>query len=175
MSDSTSQPGPTASGETPAGVPAHERVFLVVVDKSEEHKVALHYAALRAKKTGGRVALLYVIEPGDFQAFGAVEDLMREEKRQEAETVLHTLSAEVQGICGKTPVFHIREGALREELIKLINEDETISILVLAAAPSGKNPGPLISALAGKMWNQLRIPLTIVPGSLTYAELDLLT
>ena len=31
-----------------------------------------------------------------------------------------------------------------------------------------------ISALAGKMWNQLRIPLTIVPGSLTDQELDLL-
>lgn len=159
----------------PTDSPENRRVFLVVVDKSEEHKVALRYAALRAKKTGGRVALLYVIEPGDFQAFGAVENLMREEQRQEAESVLHTHSAEVQEICGKTPVFHIREGNLRDELLKLIDEDRTISILVLAAAPGGKNPGPLISALAGKMWNQLRIPLTIVPGRLTTQELELLT
>jgi nucleotide-binding universal stress UspA family protein len=169
MSDSN--PPPEAA-PTP---PEHERVFLVVVDKSEEHKVALRYAALRAQKTGGRVALLYVIEPGDFQAFGAVEDLMREEQRQEAEGVLHKHSAEIQEICGKTPVFHIREGSARDELLKLINEDRTISILVLAAAPGGKNPGPLISALAGKMWNQLRIPLTIVPGQLTHQELELLT
>lgn len=170
MSDSTPTPG-----ETPAALTGHERVFLAVVDKSEEHQVALRYAALRAKKTGGRVALLYVIEPADFQAFGVVEDLMREEQRQEAEAVLHTHSAEVQEICGKTPVFHIREGSMRDELIKLIDEDRTISILVLAAAPGGKNPGPLITALAGKMWNQLRIPLTIVPGSLTRQELDFLT
>ena len=160
---------------TPESVSAHDRVFLVVVDKSEEHRVALRYAALRAKHTGGRVALLYVMEPGDFQAFGAVEDLMRKEQRQEAENVLHIHSAEVQDICGKTPVFHIREGSLQNELLKLINEDNTISVLVLAAARGGKNPGPLISALAGKMWDQLRIPLTIVPGSLTNQELDLLT
>ena len=166
-------PQPTAT--PPANDPAHDRVFLVVVDKSEEHRVALRYAALRAKHTGGRVALLYVIKPGDFQAFGAVEDLMREEQRQEAESVLHMLSSEVQGICGKTPVFHIREGNLQSELLNLINEDRSISVLVLAAARGGKNPGPLISALAGKMWNQLRIPLTIVPGGLTDQELELLT
>jgi nucleotide-binding universal stress UspA family protein len=170
MSDSTSPPE-----ASPASVPAQERVFLAVVDKSEEHKVALRYAALRAKRTGGRVALLYVIEPGDFQAFGAVEDLMREEQRQEAERVLHVHSAEVQEICGKTPVFHIREGSLQGELLKLIDEDKTISVLVLAAASGGKNPGPLISALAGKLWKQLRIPLTIVPGSLSPQELDQLT
>lgn len=166
-------PQPTAT--PPANDPAHDRVFLVVVDKSEEHKVALRYAALRAKHTGGRVALLYVIEPGDFQAFGAVEDLMRVEQRQEAESTLHMLSSEVHGLCGKTPVFHIREGNLQSELLKLINEDRSISVLVLAAARGGKNPGPLISALAGKMWNELRIPLTIVPGSLTDPELELLT
>lgn len=154
---------------------APDRVFLVVVDKSEEHRVALRYAALRAKHTGGRVALLYVIEPGDFQAFGAVEDLMRQEQRQEAENTLHILSSEVLGICGKTPVFHIRDGGLQAELLKLINEDKSISVLVLAAARGGKNPGPLISALAGKMWNQLRIPLTIVPGGLSNQELELLT
>lgn len=165
-----------ATAGTPgAGPGSQARVFLVVVDKSEEHKVALRYAALRARKTGGRVALLYVLEPTDFQAFGAVEDLMREEQRQEAERALHVHSAEVQELCGKTPVFHIREGSLRDELLKLINEDRSISVLVLAAAAGGKNPGPLISALAGKMWQELRIPMTIVPGSLSTEELELLT
>ncbi|HEY4134501.1 MAG TPA: universal stress protein [Alphaproteobacteria bacterium] len=149
-----------------------ERVFLVVVDKSEEHKVALRYAALRAKRTGGRVALLYVIEPAAFQAFGAVENLMREEQRQEAESVMQGLSSEVQDICGRTPVFHIREGDVRDELLALIDEDKGISVLVLAAAARGKNPGPLITALAGKMWTKLHIPMTIVPGDLSHQEID---
>ena len=37
------------------------RVFLVVVDESEELQAALHYAARRAAHTGGRIALLYVM------------------------------------------------------------------------------------------------------------------
>ena len=47
--------------------------------------MALRYAARRAQHTGGRVALLYVIEPSDLQQWMAVETLMREERREEAE------------------------------------------------------------------------------------------
>lgn len=170
MSDAAIPPSASAAAAPPA-----ERVFLVVVDNSEEHKVALRYAAMRAKRTGGRVALLYVIAPTDFQAFGSVETLMREEQRQEAETVLQGLSAEVQDLCGKTPVFHIREGDVAGELLALIDEDKGISVLVLAAAARGKTPGPLISALAGKMWTKLHIPMTIVPGDLSHQEIDRLS
>ena len=34
------------------------RVFLVVVDETPEHQLAVHYAARRAAHTGGRLALL---------------------------------------------------------------------------------------------------------------------
>ncbi len=152
-----------------------ERTFLVVVDNSEELHVALRFASLRAKKTGGRVALLYVVEPADFQHWMAVEDLMREEGRQEAEAVLQKYSAEVQEWSGKTPVFYLREGKLHDELLKLIDEDPSISVLVLGAATGTEGPGPLISSLTGKMTSDLRIPLTIVPGYLTDEQLESLT
>ena len=152
-----------------------ERTFLVVVDNSVELHVALRFASLRAKKTGGRVALLYVVEPADFQHWMAVEDLMREEGRQEAEAVLQKYSAEVQEWSGKTPVFYLREGKLRDELLKLIDEDQSISVLVLGAATGTEGPGPLISSLAGKMTSDLRVPLTIVPGYLTDEQLESLT
>ena len=54
-----------------------ERVFLVVVDDSPELRVSLRYAALRARRTGGRVALLHVMEPPDRQTWMALESLMR--------------------------------------------------------------------------------------------------
>jgi nucleotide-binding universal stress UspA family protein len=152
-----------------------ERTFLVVVDNTEELHVALRFASLRAKKTGGRVALLYVVEPADFQHWMAVEDLMREEGRQEAEAVLQKYSAEVQEWSGKTPVFYLREGKLRDELLKLIDEDQSISVLVLGAATGTEGPGPPISSLAGKMTSDLRVPLTIVPGYLTDEQLESLT
>ena len=59
-----------------------DRVFLVVVDDTEEMKVALRFACRRAAHTGGRVALLYVVESSEFQHWMSVGDLMREEARK---------------------------------------------------------------------------------------------
>jgi nucleotide-binding universal stress UspA family protein len=152
--------------------PVQERVFLVVVDESEELKVALRYAARRAQHTGGRVALLYVIEPTELQHWGAVESLMKEERREEAEALLQKLAAEVTQIAGTMPIIYIREGRRRDELLAMIDEEKSISILVLAASPGSEGPGPLVSALTGKLASKLRIPITIVPGSLTAPQID---
>lgn len=148
------------------------RTFLVVVDDTEEMRVALRYAARRASHTGGRVALLYVIEPGDLQQWMAVESLMREERREAAEQLLQRLSAEVGELSGSLPIVHIREGRRRDELLALLNEEPNISILVLAASTGPQGPGPLISALVGKMAGQLRVPITVVPGSLTDEQIE---
>ena len=53
-----------------------KRVFLVVVDESEELHLALRFASRRAQRTGGRVALLQVMEPSDFSHWMAVEQVM---------------------------------------------------------------------------------------------------
>ena len=160
--------------ETPKGAAGRERIFLVVVDNTVEHRKALRYASLRARKTGGRVALLYVIEPAEFQHWAAVENLMREERRQEAEALLQSVSSEVQKLSGMTPVFYLREGKVSDELLKLIQEEKSISILVLAAGTDKQGPGPLVTQL-GKMSGTLPIPVTIVPGNLSDEEIDGLT
>jgi len=151
---------------------ADPRVFLVVVDETEELQIAVHYAARRAAHTGGRVALLYVIEPSELQTWAAIEDLAREEQREEAEQLMQRLCEEILPIAGSMPIVYIREGPRRDELLALINEDPSISILVLAAGTGPEGPGPLISYLAGKPAARLRIPITIVPGSLTMEQLD---
>src|SRR5579859_6382567 len=167
-------PGTADPAPAPPGEPAHQRVFLVVVDESEELALALRYAARRAQHTGGRVALLYVIEPSDLQQWMAVETLMREERREEAEALLHQLSAEVAASSGAMPVIYIREGRRRDELLALIDEEPGISILVLAASGGNEGPGPLITALTGKFIGKLKIPVTIVPAGLTEAQIDAL-
>jgi nucleotide-binding universal stress UspA family protein len=143
------------------------RIFLVVIDDTEEMRVALRYAALRARHTGGRVALLYVIEPSDLQQWMAVETLMREEQRQDAEVLLQKLSTEVSEVSGSLPIIYIREGRRRDELLALLDEEPSISILVLAAGTGQEGPGPLVTALVGKMSGRMRVPVTVVPGSLT--------
>jgi|SRR5215471_3778020 len=154
---------------------AHPRVFLVVVDETPEHRVAVHYAARRAAHTGGRVALLHVIAPGDIQQWIAVEELAREERREAAEQLMQRLCDEVQPIAGSMPIVYIREGRPQDQLLGLINEAPEISILVLAAGTGPSGPGPLISYLAGKPAARLRIPITIVPGGLTLAQIDALS
>lgn len=149
-----------------------ERVFLVVVDESPEMRNALRYACRRAKRTGGRVAMLYVMEPPEGQQWGAVMDLMRQEARQQAEEVIAKHADVAVSLTGQPPAIHIREGKSRDELVKLITEDRSISVLVLASASSGEGPGPLVTAFAGKLGSQLRVPLTIVPGALSEAQID---
>jgi nucleotide-binding universal stress UspA family protein len=151
---------------------ANPRVFLVVVDETEELQIAVHYAARRASHTGGRVALLHVIEPSELQHWIAIENLAREERREEAEQLMQRLCEEILPIAGSMPIVYIREGSRRDELLTLINEDPSISILVLAASTGPEGPGPLISYLTGKPAARLRIPITIVPGSLTMEQLD---
>jgi nucleotide-binding universal stress UspA family protein len=151
---------------------AESRVFLVVVDESPELRNALRYACRRAKRTGGRVAMLYVMEPPEGQTWGAVVDLMREEARQEAEAVVARYADVAVSLTGQPPSIYIREGKSRDELIKLLAEDRSISVLVLGSASGSEGPGPLVTAFAGKLGNQLRIPLTIVPGALSEAEID---
>lgn len=152
------------------------RVLLCVVDETEEVSVALEFAALRAKKQGARVALLYVIDaPTDFQHWATVGDLMREEARDEAEQKLQRAAAMVQRWSGGYPIFYIREGSRIEEVIKLIQEEPDISILILGAAVGQQGPGPLVSSLTGKMVGRMRVPIVIVPGNLSDEELEALT
>lgn len=152
-----------------------QRVFLVVVDQTPELKVALRYACRRARHSRGRVAMLYVTEPVEASEWVGVGELMREERRQEAETKLQELSAMVREQSGEMPMLHVREGDAREELLKLLEEEPSVSVLVLGASTTGKGPGPLITALTGKYAGNLRVPLTIVPGSLADEEVDAIT
>jgi nucleotide-binding universal stress UspA family protein len=154
---------------------AQPRIFLVVVDETEEQRLAVHYAARRAAHTGGRLALLYVIEPAEMQQWLAVEELARAERREAAEELLQRLCEEIGPIAGSMPIVYIREGRRSDELLAMINEEPTISILVLAAGTGAEGPGPLISYLTGKQAARLRIPITIVPGGLTLDQVEALS
>ena len=152
----------------------NHRVFLVVVDDSEEMLVALRFACMRAKSVGGRVALFRDIEPSDYHQWASVSDLMQQEARETAEERLNELAQEVVELSGLIPAIYIRAGPIEEELIALIDEEPTISVLVLASSASKDGPGRLVSHLIGKGRNSCRIPITIVPGNLSAAQVDAL-
>ncbi len=155
-----------------SGEEGHRRKFLVVIDETPECSRALYYAALRAQHTGGAVVLLYVIGPTDFQHWLGVENIMRAEAMEAAENTLGRFAEMIREYSNIEPELVIREGASRaEEIVKLIEEDEDIAILVLAAATDKEGPGPLVTALAGKAAGTFPVPITIVPGHLDDAAI----
>ncbi len=172
MNEPTSAPPSDPTQPPPPPRKVADRVFLVVVDNTPELKLALHYACRRAWKTGGRVALLYVVETGEPSEWIGVGELMKEESRQEAERLLQKMAAEVDKLSGSMPILYVREGARPDEVLKLIAEEPGISILVLGAATGAKGPGPLVSSLTGKFVGRLRVPVTIVPGNLTLEDIE---
>ena len=112
----------------------HRRKFLVVIDDTPECGRALLYAARRAEHTNGGLVLLFVIGPADFKHWLGVENIMRAEAMEEAETTLGRFADMARRYSPSIePQLVIREGTRAEEIVKLIEEDEDIAILVLAA------------------------------------------
>ena len=165
--------GTIGSGEAEAGSGLssknldYSRKFLVIIDGTEECDRAVTFAAHRVRRTGGTVVLMAVIEPDEFQHWLGVESIMRAEALEEVDRLLELRSARIAtigDICVETVV---REGHKADEIEKLINEDNDIAILVLAAGTSSEGPGPLVSAFASRSGNALPVPVTIIPGALT--------
>ena len=140
--------------------------FLVVVDGTDEMEVSLKYACIKAKKTNGHLILASFIKPIDVLTTKSVGDIMKNEARQEAETMLHKASGYVKEETGITSTLHVKEGEQIEELIKLIQEEKNISELILAASMDEKGPGPIISSIiTARNYSRLNIPIIIVPGN----------
>ena len=93
---------------------------------------------------------------------------------EEAQKRLEDAASEARSAAGVEPEQVIRVGNRADEIIKLIDEDEDISFLVLAAGTGKEGPGPLVSTLAGKAAATFPVPIVIVPGGLTDEEIDAL-
>ncbi len=150
----------------------HQAKFLVIIDDTPECDRALYFASRRAARVGINVIMLRVIDTHDRnQQWLGVADIMRAEAHEEAQQMLARAAARANGIAGITPEQVIREGDTAEEILKLIDEDEDISVLVLAAGVGSEGPGPLVSSL-GTTAGTFPIPMAIVPGHLSDDELD---
>ena len=149
----------------------HRRKFMAVVDGTEECARAVHYAARRCGAIGNGLALLHVIEPGDFGHWLGVEEIMRAEKREEAEALLARYAELARS---HAPDLHvttaIREGDKMDQVARFIDEDRDVAIMVLAAGEGSDGPGPLVSSIVKS--NIFAIPVTVVPATMTDEDID---
>ena len=150
----------------------HKPKCLVIVHDTAEWDRAVYYASRWAKRIGGGVVMLRIIETEDQnQQWLGVADIMRAEAEESANAALDRASGRANGIAAITPERVIREGDPGKEILDVIDKDVDISMLVLAAAVGAEGPGPIITMLARTAGN-FPIPLTVVPGNLTDEDID---
>jgi len=151
-----------------------KRTYLVVVDDSAESRVALRFAARRARKTSGNVEVLGIVEPQDFVQFGGVQAAIEEEQRLRIEGVVSSAIGEILDESGIQANIIIRQGEVVRTVRDFLDGRDDVAALVLGAAPSG-NPGPLVANFTGNDAGQLPCPVMIIPGSLTDERLEQLS
>jgi nucleotide-binding universal stress UspA family protein len=151
-----------------------KRTYLVVVDDSEEARVALRFAARRAAKTNGRIEVLGIVEPQDFVQFGGVQAAMEEEQRLRIEGVVSAAIGEILDESGVEAIVVVRQGDPVRSVREFIGEREDVAALVLGAAAAG-DPGTLVANFAGVDAGRLPCPVMIIPGSLSERRLEQLS
>ena len=97
---------------------------------------------------------------------------MRRQAHDAAESLTQRLAADVWAASGVTAERVLREGDLKPEVRKLVDEDGSIKLVVLASASGAGGPGPLVSSLAkGSGLGTRAVPVLVVPGALSSDEI----
>ena len=151
-----------------------QRIYLVIMDETEESRLALRFAARRATRTGGTVHIIALVPKQDFVAFGGVQATIEEEARSRAEVLATTAAGSVASESGLVPVISVRQGDGAKVVREYLKEHPEISALVLGAASEGA-PGPLVTHFVTQNPGKLPCPVMIVPGALASEELDRVT
>lgn len=147
------------------------RTYLVVIDETEEARLALRFASRRAAKTGGEVHILALVEQAGFVAWGGVQATMEAEARDRAEQLVTAAAGSIFDEMGVRPDITVKPGEAIDVVKAMLEEHPGIAALVLGAAAQGA-PGPLISHFTGVNAGTLPCPVMVIPGSLSDAQLD---
>lgn len=150
------------------------RVYLVIMDETDEAKLALRYASARAARTDGSVHIVALVAKQEFSPFGGVQATIEDEAYQRAEMLVTSMAGTIATESGRMPQISVRQGDGIDVVKAYLAEHPEVSALVLGAAAEG-GPGPLVSHFAGQGAGQLPCPLTIVPGALSAEALDALS
>lgn len=153
----------------------HRPKYLVVIDDSPECDRAIYYASRFAKRANAIVVMLRVIPTEDrHQQWLGVADIMKAEAQEEANAALAFAAERAESIAKVACERVLREGDATEQMLDVIDNDEDISLLVLAAGSGPDGPGPIVSGLA-KTAASFPLPVVLVPGNLGDEDIDAMT
>ena len=154
--------------------PGHTRKLLVVADESPEFCPALLYAATRVARIGGALKMLQVIEPPDDTYWLSVKSTHAAERERRARAIFRRARSflRTEGLGQVSVENKISNGEIHRSIAFEIGSDPDIALLVLGAAHDQAGPGRIVSYLTeGSRAAKFLVPILIVPGSLTPAEI----
>ena len=147
-----------------------QRVYLVIMDDTEESCRALRFAARRAVRTGGTVHILALVPRQEFVVFGSIQATIEEEARERAEDLARGAAGSLASESGLSPAVAVRTGSGPQVVREYLAAHPEVSALVLGAAADG-NPGPLVTHFTSHL-GQLPCVLMIVPGGIDESGID---
>lgn len=147
-----------------------QRVYLVIMDDTEEARRALRFAARRAVRTGGTVHILALVPRQEFVVFGSIQATIEWEARERAEELAREAAGSLASESGLAPAVAVRTGSGPQVVREYLGQHPEVSALVLGAAAEG-NPGPLVTHFTSQI-GQLPCVLMIVPGSIDERGID---
>jgi nucleotide-binding universal stress UspA family protein len=149
-----------------------KEIFLAVFDGTDECKSAVRYAARRAQLNNANLLIVATVDTAEFTYWLSVNSKMIDNIEKESKEMLKALSKEIQSYSNVECSYIIEHGSKLDVVKRLIDEDETISLLVLASNKKDKNPGVLVETISGDGYS---IPVVVLPGNLNDDSIDKLS
>ena len=150
----------------------NEDVYLIVANNNEEFALSLRYTARLAAANNAHVGILATIDEQEFQHWQNVENMMRRELRDKTEKEVWTIAKKVQSLNGQIPVIYVREGKSEDAVLKTLEEEPNIKMIILTGSVASGGPGKLVDYFTSKGLSKLKVPLVLVPGNIQTHEID---
>ncbi len=151
--------------------------ILVAVDGSQNATLAAGYAARLAKTLGAHLGMIYVLDMPAISFWAGIEERMKDDVRAQAEKSLMEISTRIGEICGVVPEFYIVDGVPEDEVVKAVNDDPQIMMVITGrdGISTEKRSLPRLrrtsGRFSGRLAEHLSVPLLIVPPDLAVSHI----
>jgi hypothetical protein len=139
--------------------------ILICISNAEASMVAFRFGCLHARAIGATVEALVAVSSVDLRN-PFVSEIAREEEVSKAETLLEGYIACAQDL-GVPLNTIVRVGVFEEVVIKVVNGDSDISMIIVGYSVDSTVRQHSAATLLAGLGRNLIIPMVIVPSNLT--------
>lgn len=164
-----SGPGKGDASEECYAIMTSTRTVLVAIDGSANSFIAARAGAHIAKHLNAHLGLLHVLDSPMLSFWAGVQKQMKEDIRRQAEATLKDLSARISETCDITPEFYIVDGVAEEEILRVVNKDPQILMVVIGRGGISTEKKTHLTLrrapghLGARLSELLPIPVVVVP------------